>query len=94
MEMRGAMYHGLHHVTLETFEKPEPTPDGIVVKNVRSGICGTDLHAYQIDGPEVGIYPRNPYRCAKVQEMGGILCDTTRTTVPDFAKSCWGIYRI
>ncbi|MBQ9062156.1 MAG: alcohol dehydrogenase catalytic domain-containing protein [Eubacterium sp.] len=223
MEMRGAMYHGLHHVTLETFEKPEPTPDGIVVKNVRSGICGTDLHAYEINGPEVGIYPgnqfghemsgivyevganvtdfqvgervfvnpvtfrvptedmsvlmscdmagafseyirvdapkseynifklsddlswdiaaltepvsvtlngilkcrpkpgdkviiygggiiglcalacfkclgisdvivtaRNPYRCAKVQEMGGILCDTTRTTVPDFAKSCWG----
>lgn len=69
MKMRGGMYNGLNDVTLEAFEKPEVTPDGIIVKNVRSGICGTDIHAYQIDGPEVGICPGNQFG----HEMSGVV---------------------
>ncbi len=69
MEMRGGKYNGLGDVTLEVFEKPEVKPGGVVVKNIRSGICGTDLHAYQIDGPEVGIVPGNQFG----HEMAGII---------------------
>lgn len=69
MKMRGGMYNGLNDVTLETFDKPEVKAGGIVVKNVRSGICGTDLHAYQINGPEVGIHPKNQFG----HEMSGII---------------------
>ena len=69
MKMRGGMYNGLNDVTLEAFERPEVEKGGIIVKNVRSGICGTDLHAYQINGPEVGICPGNQFG----HEMSGIV---------------------
>lgn len=69
MKMRGGMYNGLNDVTLEMFDKPEVKAGGIVVKNVRSGICGTDLHAYQINGPEVGIEPGNQFG----HEMSGVI---------------------
>ena len=50
MKMRAAIYNGLKQVSLEEIEKPEVPQSGILVKNIRSGICGTDLHAYGIDG--------------------------------------------
>lgn len=69
MKMRGGMYNGLNNVSLESFDRPEVKPGGLVVKNIRSGICGTDLHAYQINGPEVGIHPGNQFG----HEMAGII---------------------
>lgn len=81
MKMRGGIYNGLGDVSLEEFEKPEVSPGGIVVKNVRSGICGTDLHAYQIDGPEVGIVPGNQFG----HEMAGVI-DEVGEGVTEFKK--------
>mgnify|MGYP002856865002 FL=1 len=69
MKMRGGMYNGIKDVTLEEFDKPEIEAGAIIVKNVRSGICGTDLHAYDIGGPEVGIHPGNQFG----HEMSGIV---------------------
>ena len=69
MQMRGGRYNGLNDVSLEYFEKPEVKPGGILIKNIRSGICGTDLHAYQINGPEVGIVPGNQFG----HEMAGVI---------------------
>lgn len=69
MKMRGGMYNGVKDVTLEEFEKPQVEAGAIIVKNVRSGICGTDLHAYDINGPEVGIHPGNQFG----HEMSGVI---------------------
>jgi threonine dehydrogenase-like Zn-dependent dehydrogenase len=69
MKMRAAIYNGIHNVVLSEAEKPEVIPGAIVVKNIRSGICGTDLHAYNINGPEVGIVPGNQFG----HEMSGVV---------------------
>ena len=77
MKMRAAIYNGLKQVSLEEIEKPEVPQSGILVKNIRSGICGTDLHAYGIDGPEVGIIPGNQFG----PEMSGVIDEVGESTV-------------
>lgn len=67
--MKAGIYYGVKKVGLEEIEKPQIEAGAIIVKNVRSGICGTDLHAYDLDGPEVGIYPGNQFG----HEMSGIV---------------------
>lgn len=81
MKMRAAIYNGLKNVTLEEIEKPAVPHSGILVKNIRSGICGTDLHAYGIDGPEVGIVPGNQFG----HEMSGVI-DEVGNGVTGFEK--------
>ncbi len=69
MKMRAAIFHGVENISLEEVEKPELIPGSIIIKNVRSGICGTDLHAYERSGEEVGIYPENQFG----HEMSGVI---------------------
>ena len=51
--MRAAIYNGIHDVTVEELPKPELVPGSVIVKNIRSGICGTDLYAFNISGKSV-----------------------------------------
>ena len=67
--MLGAKYNGLRDVTLTEFEKPEVKPNTILIKNLRAGICGTDITGYTVDGPAVGIHPGNQFG----HEMVGIV---------------------
>lgn len=67
--MRAAYYNGVGDVTLGEAEKPKLLPGTLIVHNIRSGICGTDLHAYGVNGPEVGINPGNPFG----HEMSGVI---------------------
>lgn len=69
MKIRAGIYNGVKDVVLGEVEKPEITPQSIVIKNIRSGICGTDLHAYNIEGPGVGIIPGNQFG----HEMAGVI---------------------
>ncbi len=59
--MRGAIYKGVGKVELGTFDTPKAGPNDVVVKNMRAGICGTDLHAYLIEGESVGIRPDHQF---------------------------------
>ena len=81
MKMRAGIYGGLQTVTLGEVEKPEIKPGAIIIKNIRSGICGTDLHAYNINGPEVGIDPGNQFG----HEMSGVV-DEVGEGVTGFKK--------
>ena len=67
--MRGAMYNGVRNVKLTTFPKPEIKPGAVIVKNVRAGICGTDVHAYVVEGTGVGILEGNQFG----HEMAGVI---------------------
>lgn len=76
--MRGAMYNGVKNVTLEQFEKPKAGPNDVVVEVKRAGICGTDIHAYLLEGESVGILPGNQFGhelVGEIHEVGeNIIC--------------------
>lgn len=53
------------------------------------GLCALAcLKCMGID--DVIVTARNPFRSQKIIEMGGILCDTEKSTVPEFVMNKWG----
>ncbi|MFE9381970.1 alcohol dehydrogenase catalytic domain-containing protein [Streptomyces sp. NPDC007025] len=53
--MRALTYHGRREVSVDTVPDPEITEsDDIVVQITTSGICGSDLHLYEVLGPFMG----------------------------------------
>ena len=48
--MRAVKYHGVHNLELVEIEKPEAGPGEVLVKVAYCGICGTDIHAYNMPG--------------------------------------------
>lgn len=55
--MKGVIYKGIHDIEVQELPMPEPSDNDIVVKVIRNGICGSDLHAYNLGGDEIGIHP-------------------------------------
>ncbi|MGY1439025.1 zinc-dependent alcohol dehydrogenase [Streptomyces reniochalinae] len=50
--MRALTYQGKRNVSVETVPDPEITqPDDVLVRVTTSGICGSDLHLYEVLGP-------------------------------------------
>jgi threonine dehydrogenase-like Zn-dependent dehydrogenase len=50
--MKALTYHGVHDVRIDTV--PDPTieqPTDAIIKVTSSGICGSDLHLYEVLGP-------------------------------------------
>lgn len=54
--MKRAIYKGIKDISIENYNKPKVTEKDILVKVMRNGICGSDLHAYNLGGDEIGIY--------------------------------------
>ncbi len=48
--MRAVKYKGVHNLELIDIDKPEAGPGQVLVKVVYCGICGTDVHAYNMPG--------------------------------------------
>ena len=71
MKMKAAIYHGVRNVAVEEIEKPVAGPRDVVVRVVRSAICGTDLKAYTDNGDLCCIYPG----CQFGHEMGGYISE-------------------
>ena len=59
--MRATIYNGLRSVELKELDMPKASSKDVLVKVMRAGICGTDLHAYTIEGESVGIHPDNQF---------------------------------
>jgi threonine dehydrogenase-like Zn-dependent dehydrogenase len=59
--MRATIYNGIGNIELKDLETPKAGQKDIVVKNMRAGICGTDIHAYTEEGESVGILPNNQF---------------------------------
>lgn len=48
--MRAVKYHGVHNLELVEIDKPKAGPGEVLVKVAYCGICGTDIHAYNMPG--------------------------------------------
>ncbi|MCU1435661.1 MAG: gutB [Pseudarthrobacter sp.] len=55
--MRAVIYKGIGEITVEDTSVPEVGPKDVLVKNMRAGICGTDISAYLKGGDGPGIFP-------------------------------------
>jgi L-iditol 2-dehydrogenase len=59
--MRAAVYRGPQKFVIEDIPIRDLEPDEVLVKIKYSGICGTDIHAYQYDLISVGHVPGHEY---------------------------------
>lgn len=76
--MRAVIYGGIGTITVEDRDMPTPGPRDVVVKNMRAGICGTDIGAYTRGGDDVGIFPGNQIGhefVSVVHEVGAEVAD-------------------
>lgn len=78
--MKAGIYHDLHNVSVEDIPAPELIPGSLIIRNIRAGICGTDLHAYNLEYEGVCIYPGNQFG----HEMVGIV-DQVDSSVTEFS---------
>lgn len=85
MKMKAGIYGGVGKITVEEIEKPEVSKGAVIVKNVRSGICGTDLHAYELEGPGVGIYEGNQFG----HEMSGVIAEVGEGAPYEVGTHVW-----
>lgn len=55
--MKSIIYKGIKDVELQERPMPECGLNDVIIKNVRAGICGTDISAYRLGGIFGGIFP-------------------------------------
>lgn len=59
--MRAAIYQGVGTIELAEVARPRAGARDALIRVARAGICGTDLHAYLVEGESVGIHPGNQF---------------------------------
>ena len=55
--MKGFIYNGTKNIELKEIHLPPCGDQDIIVKNLYSGICGSDISAYQTTGDFMRLYP-------------------------------------
>lgn len=69
--MKGVVFTGNRALELRDFEDPEPSEDDVVIEIKASGMCGSDLHVYRSEDPElIGRYIAGHEPCGVVVERG------------------------
>lgn len=71
--MNGYVLHGPRDVRLESRSAPEVTPDDVLVKVSRAGICGSDIH-YYTQGHAGAFVPKAPFVLG--HEFSGVVVKT------------------
>jgi L-iditol 2-dehydrogenase len=74
--MRALIYKGVQKVELQEIPMPVCGPDDVIVRNVRAGICGTDVSAYLLGGLYGGIFPESELGHEFGHEMVGFIHET------------------
>lgn len=69
--MKAAIYYGIKDVKVEERKKPVCGPRDVIVKTVRSGICGSDVNGYFKGTQYSGIFPNNEFG----HEMAGYVTE-------------------
>lgn len=59
--MKGAIYNGIEKVSIETIPEPICGDNDVILKNIKAGICGTDIGAYYHGGESAGIFPGHEF---------------------------------
>lgn len=73
--MKAVIYKGIKNVEVQEREIPICGPDDVIVRNVRAGICGTDVSAYLYGGVYGGIFPESELGHEFGHEMVGYVYD-------------------
>lgn len=81
--MKAGIYYGIKDVRVEEVDTPHAGENDVVVKLVRSGICGTDMTAYLYDGTAVSIFPNNQFGHEMVGKIVEVGTSTTDFNVGD-----------
>lgn len=59
--MNAVIYHGIGDVRVEERPIPECGPNDVIVRNVRAGICGSDVTAYKYGGENMYIFANHEF---------------------------------
>ncbi|WP_337101835.1 zinc-dependent alcohol dehydrogenase [Paenibacillus sp. YIM B09110] len=78
--MKAAIYKGVKEVVLEQLPDPVCGEDDVVIRNLVSGICGSDIAAYNHGGEKVMIWQNSEFGHEMISEVIGVGRD-----VKDFA---------
>jgi len=70
--MKAVIYKDTKTVEVQERTMPVCGPDDVIVRNVRAGICGTDVTGYLYGGRTVGIFPDSEFG----HEMVGYVYET------------------
>ncbi|WP_242951393.1 zinc-dependent alcohol dehydrogenase [Clostridium kluyveri] len=57
LTMKALIYKGIKHVELQEKKIPICGQDDVIIRNMRAGICGSDVTGYLYGGEKVAIYP-------------------------------------
>lgn len=53
--MKAAIYHAIEDIRIEERPMPVPGPNDVLVKNIKAGICGSDVTAFKFGGNSIGV---------------------------------------
>ncbi len=67
--MKGFIYNGPGNITMQEISLPSCGDNDIIVKNIYSGICGSDVTAYKHDGASMRIFPGCEFGHEMVSEV-------------------------
>jgi len=67
--MKQAIYNGIKDVIVKELDTPKIKDDGILVKNICSSVCGSDVSAYFHGGEFAGIYPGAEFGHEMISEV-------------------------
>lgn len=59
--MKAVIYHGIGDVSVEERKIPECGSDDVIVRNMRAGICGSDVTAFRYGGENMYIFPEHEF---------------------------------
>ncbi len=80
--MKAAIYHGIENVTVEEVSMPECGDYDVIIKNIKSGICGTDIGAYYHGGEAAGIFPEHQFG----HEMSSVVYKVGAKVAPEIKE--------
>lgn len=91
--MKYAIYHGVKDIEIKEGEIPKCGENDILIRNLRAGICGSDVQAYLREGDSVRIFKESEFgheMVSEVMEVGtnikDIECGQWVYPYPIFAK--------
>nr|WP_314466220.1 zinc-binding dehydrogenase [uncultured Clostridium sp.] len=77
--MKAVIYNGIKDVSIKELPIPQIGDDDILVKNLRAGICGTDIGAYMHGGDPYAIFSGNEFG----HEMVSIVVEKGKNVADD-----------
>jgi 2-desacetyl-2-hydroxyethyl bacteriochlorophyllide A dehydrogenase len=80
---RGAIYRGIGSVEVVDLPYPECGDDDVIVRNLMTGVCGSDVAAYRHGGDDYMIWRDHEFGHEAVSEVVEIGCNVTGLRLGD-----------